>query len=150
MVGRELHRDLRLPVNQIEAVVGANTDAVGVLEDALAPGIQELAVAVEDHAGVFGPREDVDLVFGVDSYAADLAPLPALRELSPAFEHFIFHLSGGCGHGILLSSIEPCCAVDTTPSLMSISGDGFDPWRGARYYYYGPKQQPGELQATGW
>ena len=53
-------------VGAIEIVVGVDVQPVRAMEDALAPGAQEIALAVEHHHGVLAAIEDVDLVLAVD------------------------------------------------------------------------------------
>ena len=60
-------------VGQEHGVVGRDMQAVGAREQALAPGAQEIALAVEHHHRVFAAIEHVDVVLPVDAHRADLA-----------------------------------------------------------------------------
>jgi hypothetical protein len=88
-----------------------DADAVRVLEQLLAPVVDELARLVEDHVGVLGAGEDVDVVLGVHRYAGALAPAPACGQFSPALDELINAvadvgddlLSGGHGQSLLSS-----------------------------------------------
>jgi hypothetical protein len=73
----ELQHDLAEAVDEVRRVVGRDADAVGVLEDALAPAVDHLAALVEHQVRVLHAREHVHVVAGVDRNAANLAPLPA-------------------------------------------------------------------------
>src|SRR3954447_11396969 len=49
----------------------------------LAPGAQEVAVAIEHHHRVVAAIEDIDVVFRIDADRADLLERPAVRQLRP-------------------------------------------------------------------
>ena len=86
---RELEEAVCGAVDEVDGVVGGDVYAVGVLKNPLAPGVEESAVAVEDHKGMVGAGEDIDAVLGVDGDAADLIPLSAFRELAPVGDDFV-------------------------------------------------------------
>ena len=58
-------------------------------EDALAPGAEEIAVAVEHDHRVLAAVEDVDVVVAVDADAADFLERPAGRQLRPVLDRFV-------------------------------------------------------------
>ena len=75
----ELQDDLGHPVDEVDRVVRRDANAVRVLEDALAPVVEQLPGLVEHHVRVLHPGENVDVVLGIDGHGADLTPLPAGR-----------------------------------------------------------------------
>src|SRR6266568_4462178 len=89
----ELEDNLRIAVDEVQRVIWGDAQAVGVLEETVAPGVEQLARLVEDAVGVFGTREDVDVVSGVDGNRANLAPHPARRELAPTTDELILPLA---------------------------------------------------------
>ena len=80
-------------IGAVEIVVGVDVQAVRALEDALAPGAQEIALAVEHHHGVLAAIEDVDLVLAVDGDGADVHELPVVGKLGPVLHHPIAMLA---------------------------------------------------------
>ena len=75
----ELEHDLRIAVDEVQRVVRGDAQAVCVLEDTVAPRVEQLAGLVEDDVRVCGASEDVDVVLRVDSNGANLTPHPAGR-----------------------------------------------------------------------
>src|SRR6266536_2193955 len=69
----EFEHDLRIAVDEVQRVIRSDAQAVGVLEDTVAPRVEQLARLVEDDIRVFGAGEDVDVVLRVDGDGADLA-----------------------------------------------------------------------------
>ena len=59
------------------------------VEQALAPGAQEIAVAVEHHHRVLAAIEDVDLVLAVDADRGDVLERPAVGQLRPVLDHAV-------------------------------------------------------------
>src|SRR5262249_32659206 len=70
----ELEHHLGFAIDEVQRVVGGDAQAMRVFEDAVAPGVEEFARAVEDDVGMGFAGEDVDVVPGVDGDGADLAP----------------------------------------------------------------------------
>ena len=62
---------------------GRHVDAVRSRVLALAPGAQEIAVAVEHHHRMLAAVEDIDVVAAVDPDPADLLERPALGQFRP-------------------------------------------------------------------
>ena len=89
----ELRDEVRDRLDEVGVVVGRDADAVRVLKDLLAPVVDELAALVEDHERVLRAREDVDVVLRVAGDAGALAPLPALRQLTPALDQLVLTLT---------------------------------------------------------
>src|SRR5712692_5388862 len=94
---RELPHGVLEIVGEPHGSVGIDGDAVGAPHVSLAPGANELAVAVEDDDGMLAPREAEDIVLGVHGYARDLHEVPAVRELAPAIDRLEYHLSPRLG-----------------------------------------------------
>src|SRR5262245_1380823 len=87
---RELPHGVVAVVGAVEALVGADGDAVGAIgELALAPRAQELAVAVVCDDRVVTAADEVDAVLGIDRHARHVAVRVALRQLLPALDHLI-------------------------------------------------------------
>ena len=80
-------------VGAIERVVAVDVQAVRAVEHALAPGAQEIALAVEHHHGVLAAVEDVDLVLAVDGDGGDVLEGPAVGQLGPVLHHAIAMLA---------------------------------------------------------
>ena len=80
-------------IGAVEIVVRIDVQAVRALEDALAPGAQEVALAVEHHHGVLAAIEHVDLVLAVDGDSADIHELPLVRKLGPVLDYPIAMLA---------------------------------------------------------
>ena len=85
----ELEHDLRIAVDEVQRVVRSDAQAVRVLEDTVAPRVEQLAGLVEDDVWVFGAGEDVDVVLRVDGNGADLAPHPSGRQFAPTAHELI-------------------------------------------------------------
>src|SRR5207248_3315661 len=60
----ELENHLWIAVDEVQRVVWCDTQAVGILEDAIAPGIEQLAGLIEDEIRVLGASERVHMVVG--------------------------------------------------------------------------------------
>jgi hypothetical protein len=71
-------------VGAVEIVVSVDVQAVRALEHALAPGAQEVALAVEHDHRVLAAIEDVDLVLAVHGDGADVHELPSRRAAWPS------------------------------------------------------------------
>src|ERR1700741_1859104 len=72
-------------------------------EQALAPTLQEIAVAVE-HDHRMGPAvEDIDAVLAVDGDGSDIGQLPAVGQLGPAFDDAIAVLARAENGGHVVS-----------------------------------------------
>ena len=68
-------------------------------EQSLAPGAQEVAVAVEHHHRVLAAREDVDVVLAVHADRGDLAVVPAVGQLAPVLDHLVAMFAGANDDG---------------------------------------------------
>ena len=93
-VGRTLAHGVVAVVGAIEIVVGIDVQAVGAREQAFAPTLDEIAVAVEHDHRVFAAIEDVDAVLAVDADRGDVGELPAVRQFCPVLHHAIAMLAG--------------------------------------------------------
>jgi len=93
-------------IGQPDRVVGRHVDAVGARKQALAPGAEEIAVAVEHHHRVLAAIEHVDIVILVHADAADFLEVPARRQLGPVLDDLVFEFAvahdGGHGASPLL------------------------------------------------
>ena len=85
----ELHGHLGSPVYQIDAIVWTDAYAVGILDNILAPRVEKLAPSVEDHEGMVGSGEYMDVVLRINGYSADLTPTPAVGKLAPTLHQLI-------------------------------------------------------------
>src|SRR3954468_22935390 len=74
-------------VGQVYRLVRANVDAVGAWILTLAPGTQEIAIAVEHHHRVIPAVEHVHVVVRIDPDRADLLERPAVRQLRPLLDY---------------------------------------------------------------
>ena len=92
-LGRAAAHAVVAVVGAVEVVVRIDVQAVRALEDALAPGAQEVALPIEHHHGVLAAIEDVDLVLAVDGDGADVHELPAVGQLGPVLDHAIAMLA---------------------------------------------------------
>ena len=64
-------------------------DAVGVLEHALTPGAQEVAVAVKHYHRVLAAVEGVDVVVVIDSHRGNVGEGPTVGQLGPVIAYFV-------------------------------------------------------------
>ena len=71
-VERYLAHEMTGVVGQEHGVIGRHMDAVRPRILALAPGAQEIALAVEHHDRVLASVENIDIVLGVDADRPDL------------------------------------------------------------------------------
>ena len=71
-VERAFAHEMAAIIREVDRVVGPHVDAVGAGILPLAPGAQEVAVAVEDDDRVLAAVEDVDVIVLVDADRADL------------------------------------------------------------------------------
>src|SRR5690242_21832032 len=76
-------------VGQIDRVVGTHVDAMRPRVLSLAPGAEEITVAVEHHHRMVAAVEDVDVVVPVDADRADLLERPAVGQLRPVLDNAI-------------------------------------------------------------
>src|SRR5581483_11798555 len=81
-------------VGAIEIVVGVDMQAVGALEQAFAPALDEIAVAIEHDHRVLAAIEDVDAVLAVDRHGGRIGELPAVRQFGPVLHYTITMLAG--------------------------------------------------------
>src|SRR5712664_2064342 len=80
-----LHRVYAI-IHTVDHIIRADMDAMGAAaEHALAPGAQEVAIAIKDNHRVLAAVEDVHVVLGVHRDASHVDELPARRELFPIF-----------------------------------------------------------------
>ena len=80
-------------VGAVEIVVRVDVQAVRALEQALAPALEEVAVAIEHHHRMLAAIEDVDVVLAVDRDRADVGQIPAVGQLRPVLDHAIAMLA---------------------------------------------------------
>src|SRR3954464_10879062 len=73
-------------VGQVYRLVRANVDAVGAWILTLAPGTQEIAIAVEHHHRMVATIEAVDVVAFVDSDGRYFLERPPIRQLRPVLD----------------------------------------------------------------
>ena len=65
-VERDLAREMPAIVGEEHRVVGGHMDAMRSRVSALAPGAQEIALAVEDHHRMHAAIKDIDVIVAVD------------------------------------------------------------------------------------
>ena len=73
-------------VGEVEGLVRADMDAVGARVLSLAPGPEEIALAVEDDHRVLAPVEHVDPVLAVHRHGRDVPELPPVGQLRPVLD----------------------------------------------------------------
>src|SRR6202012_3403647 len=80
-------------------------DAMRAGKQTLAPGAQEIAIAVEHDHRVFAAIEHIDVVVAIDADRADLLERPAWRQLRPVHHRLVGVFAvADCGHGVSLPS----------------------------------------------
>src|SRR3954462_14862924 len=67
---RDLADEMPAIVGQEHRVIGRHMNAVRSRVLALAPGTQEISIAVEDHHRMLAAIEDIDIVFAIDTDSA--------------------------------------------------------------------------------
>src|SRR5215471_500845 len=83
--GKFLHRVYAI-IHTVDHIIRADMDTMRTgAEHALAPGAQEVAIAIKDNHRVLTAVEDVHVVLGVHRDASHVDELPARRELFPIF-----------------------------------------------------------------
>ena len=94
----------------VEVIVAVDEHAVGIGQLAFSPGVQEIAVAVQDDQGVIAPVEEIHPVLGVGDDGR-LAQHPAFRQLLPVF-HLLIYVGARAysDHWCLLLSSESITA----------------------------------------
>src|ERR1700760_4665722 len=63
-------------------------------EQAFAPALDKIAVAVEHDHRVLAAIKDVDAVLAIDADRGDVGELPAVRQLRPVLHHAVTMLAG--------------------------------------------------------
>ena len=91
----------------IEVLVVVDEHAVGVGENALAPGGEIIAVPVEDDQRVFAAVEEIHPVLGVGDDGR-LSQLPSLGQLLPILDLLVRVLAIADGSHVVASSIALC------------------------------------------
>ena len=74
-------------IGAVQRLVRADMQPVRPVEQVFAPGIQQVAVAVEHHHRVLAAIEDIDPVLRVDRDRRDVLEAPALRQFRPVGLH---------------------------------------------------------------
>jgi hypothetical protein len=82
-VERDLADEMPAIVGQEHRIVGRHMNAVRSRVLALAPGAQEISLAVEDHHRMLAAIEDIDIIFTIDTDPADFLERPALGKFRP-------------------------------------------------------------------
>jgi hypothetical protein len=72
-----------------QRVIRRDMDAVRAGEQALAPGSQEIAGAIEDDHRMLAAAEDIDVVAAIDTDRGDLAIGPSGGKRAPVLDHFV-------------------------------------------------------------
>jgi hypothetical protein len=85
-------------VGQEHRVVRRDVDAVGARISTLAPGVPEIAGAVEDDHRVLAAVEHIDVVVAVDADPADLLEGPAVGQFRPVGIDPVFELAASDDH----------------------------------------------------
>ena len=85
----ELPHQVMADVGGPDVLLAVDPQAVGLLDQPLAPGAEVFPVAVEDHDGRLAPMEDEDAVGGVGRHGRDLTELDRARRLGPAGDHLV-------------------------------------------------------------
>src|SRR5215467_9060348 len=80
-------------VGAIERVGCIDVEPVRAAEHTLAPGAQEISLAVEHHHGMLSAVENVNLVLAVDCDRGDVLERPAVRQFRPVLHHPIAMLT---------------------------------------------------------
>ena len=110
--GGELSDNVMLGIGAVDGVVGADGDAVGAAEYAVAPGGDVGTVAVKNDDWVFAAGVDVDSALGVDNGAGAVAEEEAVGEFWPVFNNGVAPVaaSESRGHVYLLSGLQASIA----------------------------------------
>src|SRR4029453_14407095 len=90
-LGRELAAGVVEIIGEPQHALGVERDAVGAPDLSLAPGAEELAVAIEDDDGVLAAREAEDIVLRIHRHPGDLDVVPSGGQRAPAAYWFKTH-----------------------------------------------------------
>jgi hypothetical protein len=80
-------------LDEVDAIIGVDAQPVGRLEQTLTPVIKEPPRAVEDHVGMIGTAEHVDIVVRVDGDGRYPPPLPSIGQLAPILDQFVLTIA---------------------------------------------------------
>src|SRR6266567_4889436 len=80
-------------VSAVQMIVSVDVEPVRAVEEALAPALDEVAVAVEDHHRMGATVEHIDAIPAVDGDGGDILEVPAVRQLRPILNHAIAMLA---------------------------------------------------------
>src|ERR1044071_6416289 len=99
-------------IGAIERVVRPDMQTVGAVEQRLAPGIEQVSIAVEDHHRVLAAIEHIDPVLPIDGDRSDVSEAPTRRQFCPVADDPVGVLAGAddavrCAHAIALPSRSP-------------------------------------------
>ena len=86
---RALSHAMVTVVRAVERLVGTDVQAMRAMKHTLAPGPQELAVAIEHHHRVLATVEDVDTVLAVHRHCGDIRERPAFGNVGPVFDDIV-------------------------------------------------------------
>jgi hypothetical protein len=84
------HRVISI-IGAVKILIRTDMYTVGALEQAFAPGAQEVALTIEDDHWVSAAIEEVDLILLVDGNTRNVIQLPP-SELAPVPRHFVAEL----------------------------------------------------------
>src|SRR6266511_3918112 len=76
-------------IGQKNRLLRSDGRAVRPLENAVPPRPQQITIAVEDDHWMFAAGETIDLIFVIHGHGGDFMKGPIVRQLSPAFDHFV-------------------------------------------------------------
>ncbi len=82
------HRVIAI-VGEVDRVVRREVQPMRMLEDALAPGAQDIAVAVENDHRMVAAVKRIDIVVAIDAYRGDIVQAPIRGPFCPAFHRAV-------------------------------------------------------------
>src|SRR5262249_8891089 len=111
-------------VRTIHCVIRPNEKAMRAREQALAPGIQKRAVAIEDDDAMLAPREEEDTIARIGGDRRDLGPRHARRELCPSVVGVVAEIAAGAGATHVGSSSRATASCDGSGSNRAMPAAG--------------------------
>jgi hypothetical protein len=105
----ELMYTMGVALGAKDIVLGIDPDAVCILQDIIAPGVEKITFPVKDDQRVVTARIDKDILFGIGGHGRNPAKGPPCREFAPAFHQLVGVTACAKFHRFLLGVSNDFC-----------------------------------------